>query len=75
VRRWRIEPATAESSCPIVSTVRHAGVVKVKRYGVDMDVSPKKMSHRSWRGWSGDRRRVRAAGPKMIASTLMKTLF
>ena len=26
-----LEPATAESTCPIAQTVRHAGIVRVKR--------------------------------------------
>jgi hypothetical protein len=30
------EPATAESTSPVASTVTHAGIVKVKRYGFNM---------------------------------------
>ena len=31
-----LEPATAESTCPIAQTVRHAGIARVKRYRFDM---------------------------------------
>jgi hypothetical protein len=31
-----LEPATAESTCPIAQTVWHAGIVRVKRYNFDM---------------------------------------